>query len=35
MLRPIAPNPILRDLTFGLVAIGIVFLAAFSAELLL
>jgi hypothetical protein len=35
MNRPIAPDSIAKDLIFGVVAIGIVFLAAWSAELFL
>ena len=35
MNRPIAPDSMVKDLIFGVVAIGIVFLAAWSAELFL
>ena len=34
MRDPIAPPPVAKDLIFGAVAIGIVLLAAWSAELL-
>jgi hypothetical protein len=31
MRGPIAPDPMIKDFVFGVVAIGIVFLAAWSA----
>lgn len=31
MPGPIVPNPMVRDLIFGVVAIGLVFLVAFTA----
>ncbi len=31
MRGPIAPNPMVRDLIFGIVAIGLVFLAAYAS----